>query len=230
MNEIENGEIINSCLPEQTPGDNVMPVEDSLGASMGATVKMGKVFRDVIYNQKEVGDYSCTTHGSCTAVSAITGLRLSLSFRAKCWAKQIANGANPRVGDYISNAAKVVCAFFNDDPEVETILDSRAVSVNESSIVNSIDQGYPIIAGVQYGPKFWTDEQDDGELNNDANLPGNGGHCITIVKYWYTDAGDFMIKYIENYNGHFKYNIITVNFSKKSKFFFKDGVQIFIKK
>lgn len=222
-------EVPPSALEDTCPAEDVLPKEDSLGGTwMGAITKMGKVFRDVIYNQKEVGDYSCTTHGACTAISAMTGLRLSLSFRKKCWAKQIANGANPKVGDYISNACQVVTKFFNDDPEVETALKTKVVNFNEATIINSIDQGMPLIAGVKYGPKFWKDEQDDGELNNDENLPGSGGHCITVVKYWYTDAWDFMLKYVENYDKHFKYNIITVNFTKKKGFFFPKASIIYM--
>ncbi len=188
------------------------------------TLKLGnsenlvwKCFKDIIYNQKEVSNYSCTTHAACGVFSDVTGLKLSEKTRNAIWKKQLDTGADSNIWDTFQNWMKQTIKVLN------TIFDEEykyyREKLTEESIKSIIDFWSSIMTGYQW--KLRADSQDNWIIDiNDHE--GNGGHCIRIVKYFY-ENNIFCIKYVDNYQGFYTFNVITYKDFMKNKDFFEYG-------
>lgn len=188
-----------------------------------------KVFKDIIYNQKEVSAYSCTTHWFFGMVSDITGLSFTKEVRLSAWNLQKKTGAVENEWDTFQNAIKqwtkvLQTIFWNKfyyyrakltEDNIKSIID------NEKSSIMTGNRGW-----------LWKDARDDGIINESVVHKEWGGHCVRIIKYFYEDW-KFKIKYCDNYlqwteeiNWKIQdtnHNIVTVPFDEYKKKFFEYG-------
>lgn len=180
------------------------------------------------YNQKLVDDYSCTTHASVWVLSDFLWQKLTINFIEKVFNRQKDTTFVPWVWDYFSNWIKQACKEWNASSNIENWIEYFRIELTEEKIKS-------IITGVWSSIVAWytwslrADAEDNGYIDNPDNKDW-GGHCIRIWKWFYNDKNEFCIKYIDNYKGVVKYNIITIEEFNKNKDFYPYGYYIQPKK
>jgi len=177
--------------------------------------KTGKVYKDILYNQKEIWNYTCTTHAACWVFSDITGLKLSKYIIEKIWTMQLKTWAVSNKGDTFINAIRQACKMFNKLFDTTTTFYKKRLL--EEHIKSIIDSWSSVMTWYKW--KLRADAEDNGVIDNNDHS-WNNWHCIRIIKYYYNAKWQFCIKYADNYDWVYDYNIITVEDFNNNKDFF----------
>ena len=200
--------------------------EDFECGSIGAIIQpwVYKAFQDIMYNQLLIDNFSCTYVGSLTAISNYVGKELPLEQMKAGFEEYEKSGLfTPWYGGKGIDGAKFACGAFNN--YFGTTISPNTVSLDSDAIFHAISSGSPINAAIQYWPEYFKNEQDDGQVENTTGTIGNKGHWITIVKINTTDPKFIQIKFVENYNGVLKYQIIFIqDFQQLRSLFMNGGV------
>ena len=222
MEELEQGEVqlSDGCLDTQVKNG---AIDEPLSGALLADTPKGiyKAFQNIMYNQKLIDEYSCTLVWPFTALSNYTGNQIPLTVQQEGLQRYVKSGLfTPWVGGKMTDGATIALDVYNS--YFGTKIQINVVPLNADTIRTALESGSPINTGIYYWPSYFSNEQDDGVIENTAGTTGKNGHCITIVKLNTMD--DILIKFAENYNGILKYQIIMTNFVEMRSLFFNTGI------
>ena len=87
------------------------------------------------------------------------------------------------------------------------------VPLTIGTITEALKASSPMVCFIRYSNSYFSDEQNDGDAwITHVESIGTKGHCVQIVKVNTND--DVLVKYLENYTGKVKFDIIGVDFNK----------------
>ena len=91
--------------------------------------------------------------------------------------------------------------------------------------ISCLNGGFAFTSGIHYGSHYFANEQDDGVIENQSGTVGSNGHAVAFVKVNTID--DQLIKFVENYHGELKFDIILADFIKNRPLFFNNMVAFY---
>lgn len=175
-------------------------------------------FSNIKYNQNLVDDYSCTWQAGCWVISDVTKYAVSLTNRQSVWNKQLLTWAKEWYWDSILNWVKQAVKDFNkDNPELPFTLEYFRIENIKSDALFEVLKQSSIITG--YRGRLRSDAEDNWIIDN-PDHDWENGHSIRLIKAW-LENWKKKIKYCENYEWVYVYNIITVPDFDNNKDFFK---------
>lgn len=231
MEQLENNEIDlqNFCSVDVKNTIDIvdsaseLPLDIEVAGSGNDTVEKGifKVFQNIMYNQHQVDHYSCTLVSAFTALSNSKNVVIPLKVMLEAMDDFRKSGKFiPGVGAYLQDGAECALRHFNRHTGNNISLSVLPFTIQNA--INTLKNGFSFTTGIKYGDKYFSDEQDDGVIQMGSGVVGNKGHAISVCKVNTTD--DYLFKYVENYDGELKYQIILADFSKNRELFFNTMV------
>ena len=180
-----------------------------------------KAFKEKKYNQINIDPYSCFLVAPFQAISNFTENDISYDLMKNTFDKLRKDSKfTPKVGGKISDGMEYAVRAYNE--EYKDNLKFKKVPLTVQNIIEALKTTSPIVCAINYSKSYFSDEQKDGDAwINKIESIGKMGHCIQIVKINTQD--DILIKYLENYTGYLKYDIIGCDFTKFRELFGSNG-------
>lgn len=219
--ELESGlidtDIPMSCIPEDD--------EELAWSNWEIESGVFKVFNNLFYNQRLVDNYSCTLVSAFTALSNSKNVEIPLSLIQEAFKDFKESGKfTPWVGAKLSDGAEYAVKHFNG--HFGTSIKHKTVPFTIQNAIRALKTGFAFTSWIKYGKQYFKDEQDDGRIAGGEGVIGKNWHAIAFVKI-NTENGEQFVKYIENYRGVLKHDIIFADFKKLRPLFFNTMVTFY---
>lgn len=183
-----------------------------------------KAFQNHMYNQLDVDPYSCTLVSAFTALANAKDKKAPVNIVQEAFKDYVASGKfKAGYGWSLADGAYYATKHFNE--WAGTAVKVELVPFTMQNVIASLKMGFPCVSGIKYGPAYFKNEQDDGIIQSGEWVTGNNGHAIAFVKANTVD--DQLIKFVENYDGVLKFQIIYTDFQKNRDLFFQSMVRFY---
>lgn len=200
-------------------------IPDDSGEILGGDYEkwVFKAFKEKKYNQLEVDPRSCFVVSPFQAISNFTGKYIWYDLMRSTFSRLKNDGKFVEwVGGKMTDGMEYAIRAYNN--AFEDTLKYKVIPLTVNSIVESLKNGSPVVCFIKYSKTTFKDEADNAWIDSVESI-WDMGHCIQIIKLNTQD--DILGKYLENYSGKIKNDIIGFDFTKFRKLFGNTGLQIY---
>lgn len=186
------------------------------GSTVGKFKPVPEDFQKSLGNQKQVAWWCCQTHAFVQSMCMMDGKEFDYDVLRSAWNQWVKDGKFAEgTGGYMSDGARYATLFYNLKYGT-TWKATSFIFTPENAVDKMATKNSPIIFALRGSIEYFRDEQDNGSIDT-TTQSWKYGHCVALVKTNNEDEDlGVQAKYVENYHGVKKFDIIYINLTKAS--------------